>query len=196
MTAGDPAAEEGAIVLAPARPVHRRAVRRARRGAGLSEAQRAEMALAVAELERAGAEVESAAREVFRQHDPWGSLPVVLALLSGAVVAVATAQSLRWYAVLALASLGALVTWIVLMIMRGMGWAKHHPLLVEMFRVLDMRASRNIERAQAVEICATVVDRYLPEDRSRPLLDNLELAEQRAFQAIQRLGPVDLDDER
>jgi hypothetical protein len=138
-------------------------------------------------MEAVSKQLDAVVDGVCKQHDPVGCLPFVLGVATAAIVAAVTASSVRWYFVVLSSIGGAALTWIGLMAFRVSSWARHHPLLFEMFK-LNHRGDDDADFGR-VELGLAIVRHYLPPGEGEPLLVQVDVAKERAV----RLLGSDLD---
>jgi len=153
---------------------------------GKNEAIRREVAKAVEQLDEAATQVELAASEIYDRNSPFGCLPFTLALGTGGIVGAVTARTLRWYWAGALALAGAATMLFVLMFVRTRNWYKDHPLLVELSLTNRLGLRQGSSREDLIGLSAAIVVHYLPDERSRELLDTLQAAELQAVDTLQK----------
>jgi hypothetical protein len=158
-----------------------------------STASHLEVAKAVEQLDEAASRVESAASEIYDRNSPFGCLPFLLALGTGAIVGAVTARTLRWYWAGALALAGTATTLFLLLFVRTRSWTREHPLLAEMSLTSRFGLRHGSSREDFVGLSSAIVMHYLPDDQSRELLDTLQAAELHAVDTLQRFGLLDDD---
>jgi hypothetical protein len=73
--------------------------------------------------------------------------------------------------------------WGVLMIFRVASWIRHHPLLVQMYKLQHMGGGddANFDR---IELGEAIVHHYLPPDVSEPLLERLDDAQEQTARVL------------
>jgi hypothetical protein len=142
------------------------------------------LARALAEMEAASKQLDVAVDGICKRHDPLGCLPFLLALVTGVIVAWIAARSARWYLVVFLSFGGAALTWLVLMVFRVMSWSRHHPLLAQMYKLQHMGRDEEDADFDRIELGEAIVDHYLPEEQSEPLLHRLENAKERTARLL------------
>jgi ribosomal protein L37AE/L43A len=149
-------------------------------------AERRELEQLLTEFEQAAQDVNAAAREIFDRHDPWGRLPKLLSLLTGVIVAVFVARVWRWYWAALLSLCSVALSWFLLTGVRTWTWIHEHPLLVSLLRAGHW-GLRAVDRyAETIDVSKEIVQKYLPVEQSRPLLDRLHVAEDAVEQALRR----------
>jgi hypothetical protein len=156
---------------------------------GSNLAREREIARALTEMKTAREQVDETVDRICEQHEPMGWLPVVLALVTGAIVAAVMARSVRWYVSVSCSLGGAAVMLIVLYVFRVLSWMRHHPLLALMFKLKHVDRHDEDADYHSLELAEAIVRRYLPPQQGEPLLARLEEAEHRTANL------VGLDDE-
>jgi hypothetical protein len=136
-------------------------------------------------MQAARKQLDVAVDAIAKRHDPIGWQPFLLALVTGVIVAGVTARTVRWYVAVLLSLAAAALMWIVLMFFRIASWIRHHPLLVQMYKLQHLGEVADFDR---IELGEAIVRHYLPPAQCEPLLDRLDDVKERTA------GLLGLDD--
>jgi hypothetical protein len=134
-------------------------------------------------MEAARKQLDVTVGAIAKRHDPIGGQPFLLALVTGVIVAGVTTRTVRWYVAVFLSLAAAALMWGVLMIFRVASWIRHHPLLVQMYKLQHMGGGddANFDR---IELGEAIVHHYLPPDVSEPLLERLADAQEQTARLL------------
>jgi hypothetical protein len=134
-------------------------------------------------MEAARKQLDVTVGAIAKRHDPIRWQPFLLALVTGVIVAGVTARTVRWYVAVFLSLAAAALMWGVLMIFRVASWIRHHPLLVQMYKLQHMGGGDDAD-FDRIELGEAIVHHYLPPDVSEPLLERLADAQEQTARLL------------